>query len=196
MRYIGICIALGPLLATLPGASEAQVTLSPYAGAMIYDGSLAIYEDGVRQGSGIENRAPVPVVGLRVGYRLSPRWSTELSYGRSWLENSRGDLASHLVHAMLQYSLVRSGHWSAHLDAGGGGIVYRSASPESNSLSDAMVAGGIGAAYRLTPAVEVRADLRLFGQFCKQEDGRQGPSCNDGSQLGYSELSGGVRIRL
>lgn len=51
------------LILALVQPAESQVSISPYAGGMIYDGSLMIYEGGVRQGSGIEDDPPVAVVG-------------------------------------------------------------------------------------------------------------------------------------
>lgn len=192
VRSLAIGFSLVLLSAT---ASIAQVSVSPYAGLMIYDGSLMIYENGGYAGSGIVGDAPVPVAGFRIGYDVGSRWVAELSYGRSWLENARGDLAAHLYHGTLQYSFHRSPSWDAHLELGGGLIDFRPSSPALNSLSDATVAGGLGVAYRVARAVQVRMDLRFIGQLCQQEDDRNGLVCNDGSQLGYTVLTAGVRFR-
>lgn len=184
------------LVALFAQPSAAQVSISPYAGLMIYDGSLMIYENSVYRGSGIEDETPVPTIGLRLSYEIAPRWSAELSYGRSWLENGRGPLASHFYSVTAQYAFVRSATWTAHLVAGGGGTSYGPSAADLNSLSDATIAGGVGLSRRLTPRLDLRADLRFIGQFCRQANDRDGLVCNDGSQLGYSELSAGLRFHF
>lgn len=136
------------------------------------------------------------VVGLRLGYDFAERVGVEVSYGRSWLRNDAGDLASHLYHAVLRYRLVDTGSWAVHLAAGGGGVTYRPGTGGSRSLSDPTVAGGVGASYFLTPGFAVRTDLDFLGQFCRDPEPRPGLVCNDGSQLGYTQLTAGLRFPL
>lgn len=183
------------LVLSLAQAAEGQVSISPYAGAMIYDGSMMLYEGGVRQGPGIEDDPPVAVLGLRVGYEIFGQAELEASYGRSWLRNRPGDVASHLYHAMLRYPVMSSGAWLVHLVGGAGWITYRSAADQVRSLSDRTVTGGLGLSYRISPRLDLRTDLAFIGQFCNEPDQQDGLACNDGSQLGYTQLSAGLRIR-
>ena len=190
---VGSALALA--LAPVPPAAG-QVSISPYAGAMIYDGSMMIAEGGAIQGSGFENDPPVGVLGLRAGYAFANGAELEVAYGRSWLRNDTEDIASHLYQAMVRYRVLASGAWSAYLAAGGGGITYRSESGRLGSLSDPAVAGGVGMSYGLSPALDLRSDLTFMGQFCDEPEESDGLVCNDGSRLGYTQLSAGVRVRL
>lgn len=179
--------------ATPPAA--AQLSVSPFLGAMMYDGSVLLYEDGVYTGSGIDDRSPVSLVGLRVGYALPGRSEVELSYGRSWLRNQRGVVASHVYHVMGRYPAASSEDWALHLALGAGGITYRSAG--SGSLSDPTLSGGLGYSHALTERLDFRTDLTFLGQLCSEAgEPRDGLACNDGSQLGYAQLAAGVRVRL
>lgn len=136
------------------------------------------------------------VVGLRLGYGFLDRTELEVSYGRSWLQNSAGDVASHLYQAMIRHAVVSSADWLVHVAAGAGGITYRSGADRVGSLSDPAVSGGLGVSYRLSPAWDLRTDLTFMGQYCNGSNPQDGLACNEGSQLGYTQLSAGIRVRM
>ena len=193
-KAMGGCALIMVLSLAAPAAG--QLSISPYAGAMIYDGSVMISEGGALRGSGIDSDPPDAVLGLRLGYEFPGLVELEVAYGRSWLHNGSGDVAAHLYQAMIRYPVLSSAAWSGYVAAGGGGITYRSESGQLGSLSDPAVAAGVGLTYALSPALDFRTDLTFLGQFCDQPDDSEGLVCNDGSQLGYTQLSAGLRLRL
>lgn len=192
-----VCALL--LIVVIAGASElnAQVSVSPFAGIMTYDGSIYDVEAG-RSGSGFKDGAPISVLGIRAGYMLSPRWTAEGSYGRSRLQNSRGRVVSQLFDAELSYEILSTSSVEVLLSGGAGVITFSTDVDSDQGLSDPIVAGGIGALYGLGPTIDLRGDLRFYGQFCRDNHAhvQDGLSCNAGTQLGYSQLTGGVHFRF
>ena len=184
------------LVLALAQPGRAQISISPFAGGMIYDGSVMVYEEGAYQESAIDSDPPVPVLGLRVGYGFANGIDLEVSYGTSWLENSRGNVSSHLYQASLRYPVISSAAWVLHLAAGAGGITYTMDGVHSSSLSDPAISGGAGVSYRLSRRLDLRTDLTFMGQLCHEPEQQDGLICNDGSQLGYTQLAAGVRFRL
>lgn len=182
-----MAVLLASLLGAVPVAAQARV--GPTIGAMLYDGSLLIREGGIVVGDGLDESGPKLLAGIRAAVSLGERLEVEAGYDQSWLENSRGGLTSHFYRVGVNWLLPFAGSVTAAVGASVGGVTFRP--DDGSALSDPTfgLAGGIR--YPFSQHVELYSDLRFTGQLCGDTN-PSGLSCNDGSQLGYSQLGVGI----
>ena len=172
--------------------ATAQWSATPMVGSMLYDGSLQLRDQGTILRSGMYENGGVPLFGVRLAYELSQDWEAEASYDQSWLSNYEGGLTSHFYRAGIGRVQPLSTKVSGTLGLFGGGVTFR---PESAaSMSDFIAGVALGMRYRLLEHTWLSSDLRFTGQFCDHPAGKTGLACNDGSQLGYTQVSVGVRF--
>lgn len=183
-------IALSGIAAPL----GAQWSTTPAVGAMLYDGSLQLRDNGRVVGSGLYEDGAVPVFGARVAYALTDTWEIEVGYDQSWLSNYEGGLTSHFYRAGLTRVQPLSPVLHAALGLFAGGVSFR---PEdAGTMSDLIAGASFGLRYRVMERASIYSDLRFTGQLCDDAPAMTGLACNDGSQLGYSQMSLGLRFDL
>ncbi len=192
-RYgVASIIVTAAVLAT-PSNGASQAYVSPYVGVMLFDGSLGLFQEGVRQGPGLETDGVDGVVGLGIGTKITDRWGAGLTYGRSSLRNADGDITSHVAYGTVEYSLRDSGRWLVKLNGGAGGITYRGA---GEALVDPAIAAGLSAGYRMNSRIGIEARYQALAQLCGKSDPESRLQCNRGSNLGYSALTTGLWFQL
>ena len=216
MRIMLTFALLGALWSPLAGQEGATTNSTPaYPRWFVtgYAGTFAIADDEL-DGVGMTTEASA-LLGARLGYRLTPRWALEASYGHASLDaTSEGfgevDGRLHLYHADLVFLAPASGAVQVALSAGAGGMHYAYDEFERRGVllqgeswaNELFVSLGAGLIVNLGRHAGLRVEARDAVQFCSAEDEPIDETTDfshcplDDKVLHNPAVSGGVLLRF
>lgn len=150
-------LALAVLLAPMAAVSQAEITFTPFATYQSFDAQTVEQLSGSAIAPDIEDKEGY---GLSLGYRFTPAIGLEAHFARTEteLEANNGDIRSDRLSLDGYYTFNADGKFSPYLLLGVG--EGRLKPDNSETISDTIVNGGLGAFYRFTDKVALRMEAR------------------------------------
>lgn len=150
-------LALAVLLAPMAAVSQAEITFTPFATYQSFDAQTFEQISGRAIAPDVEDKEGF---GLSLGFRFTPAIGVEAHFARTEteLEANSGDVRADRLSLDGYYTFNAASKFSPYLLLGVG--EGRLKPDNSNTITDTIVNGGLGAFYRFTDKVALRMEAR------------------------------------